>query len=806
MKLLSFFLVLLIAGFNTVSAADFSAVSPSGHTIYYNILDATTHTLVVTYPAANWTGYTKPTGTLIIPDTVSYLGSDYIVTVIGEDAFNGCSGITAVTLPNTLIVVEEDAFYDCHISNLTIPNSVKRIYSGAFTRGIGASINNLYVPDEIEYIQYGAFPSSGNWISSKPAGIVYLGKIAYCYKGTFAQNATLVFAADTRGISSIRNIIHPDYYYPERIDSIVFPDSLRYIDFQCFKGCSNLHSINLPNSLQRIGAESFYGCGSLTQVTIPVNVNLVERNAFSQCGNLTTVYYNATNASTTPYNYVFNGCENFTTANIGNNVYSIPSNLFANCNHLANVSMSEFVTKINSSAFANTAITSFTIPRNLDSIGSGVFSGCSSLQTIYYNAIDCHNAPNSQLFSGASNIANIIWGNDVQTIPNYLCQNMTSLQGNLNLPNSVIRIGTYAFYGCTGITGGLTLPSNLNSIGSYAFNGCSGITGNLVIPNQTHHIGSSAFSNCNNINSLTIGMNLDTMQYAFSNMSGLVSVQYNATNCQNGQYAFQNDQQLSSINFGNNVQSIPDNTIISLPNITSITLHEGLARIGQFNFSSMNISGIITLPSTLQELGYFAFSTCGNPTQIVCNAIVPPTVTTMNGYSFIFVNHYNVPLLVPCESIESYNTAQGWNAFNFINGIGDCGYNIEASANNSSMGYVQGGGIYNQGETCTLTAIPYNGNRFDHWQDGNTDNPRIFTVSSNATYIAYFVSTQGIDDINEEEIRVYSQSNCIIVEGTNETVTVFDLKGRSVNNDNLPLGVYMVKIGNHPARKVVVMR
>lgn len=759
----------LLVGFQMAFAADFSAVSPSGHTIYYNILDATAHTLEVTYPAANWTGYTKPTGTLVIPDTVSYMGTNYIVTVIGEDAFNGCTGVTAVTLPNTLIVVEEDAFYDCHLSNLTIPDNVKRIYSGAFTRGTGGSIDNLYVPDGIEYIEYGAFPTSGNWISSKPAGIVYLGKIAYCYKGAFSQNTTLVFASDTRGISSVRNIVNPVYYYPERIDSIAFPDSLRYIDYECFAGCTNLRSINLPNSLQIIEGRSFYGCGSLSQVTIPPNVKSLGQSAFSQCGNLTTVNYNAINCVT--HGAVFGGCENLATANVGNSVQVIPSVLFSGCTHLSNVNMSESVIKIGGRAFSNTVITSFTIPKNVDSIGDEVFSGCSSLQTIYYNAINCHIPQYVQPLSGADNIASIIWGNEVQTIPNRLCLDMASLRGNLSFPNSLRNIGNSAFYGCTGLSGTLTLPNNLQyiggtafsgctglngilvlpntlqHIGSYAFNNCTGLRGSLIIPNNTHYIGGSAFSNCNNITNLTIGENVDTINGAFSNMQGLVSVQYNSRNCQDGANAFSNDSSISTFSIGINVRNIPDNLILASRNLSYVNYPEGLTRIGMNNFSFLNITGDIVLPSTLQEIGYGAFACCGNPNQIICKAQIPPVAVVYGGVA-IFAGHYNVPLRVPCESIESYRNAQGWNVFTNISGISNC--------------------------------------------DTNTNSL--------------------LDVIAEDNVCVYSRNGYIIIDSTIDDVLVFDILGRKVNGgrksrfDVPSSGVYLVKIGTLSTQKVVVVK
>lgn len=63
---------------------------------------------------------------------------------------------------------------------------------------------------------------------------------------------------------------------------------------------------------------------------------------------------------------------------------------------------------------------------------------------------------------------------------------------------------------------------------------------------------------------------------------------------------------------------------------------------------------------------------------------------------------------------------------------------ISATAADTTQGHVLGGGRYALGETCTLTAVPSGDNIFDHWNDGNTDNPRVFAASSSANYTAYF--------------------------------------------------------------------
>ena len=65
-------------------------------------------------------------------------------------------------------------------------------------------------------------------------------------------------------------------------------------------------------------------------------------------------------------------------------------------------------------------------------------------------------------------------------------------------------------------------------------------------------------------------------------------------------------------------------------------------------------------------------------------------------------------------------------------------YTIKVSANNSSYGSVSGGGTYEEGTQVTLTATANSGYKFTEWNDGNTDNPRVITVTQDESYTAYF--------------------------------------------------------------------
>ena len=88
-------------------------------------------------------------GDLIIPSTISYNGTTYSVTSIGDRAFYYCSGLTSVTIPNGVTSIGNDAFYGCSgLTSVTIPNSVTSIGGSAFYECIGLTsiVSNAVVP------------------------------------------------------------------------------------------------------------------------------------------------------------------------------------------------------------------------------------------------------------------------------------------------------------------------------------------------------------------------------------------------------------------------------------------------------------------------------------------------------------------------------------------------------------------------------------------------------------------------------------------------------------------------------------
>ena len=128
---------------------------------------------------------------------------------------------------------------------------------------------------------------------------------------------------------------------------------------------------------------------------------------------------------------------------------------------------------------------------------------------------------------------------------------------------------------------------------------------------------------------------------------------------------------------------------------------------------------------------------------------------------------------------------------------------------------------------AVIYASANSGYRFDHWSDGNTANPYSLTVTEDTELIGYFVpdgGTQGIDDLTSVDgMKVYTRGNTIVIDFSGQqaadgrqSVVVYDVMGRVIKQTSdsgqqaaieIPVtsaGVYMVKVGDQPSRKVLV--
>ena len=308
--------------------------------LYYNILSETDRTVEVTYYRNDGYGsyYNDAYGDIEIPSKLIYDRKTYKVTSIGKYAFYKCSGLTSVTIPNSVTSIGISAFYNCSgLTSVTIGNSVTSIGNSAFSNCSGL----------ISIIVDESNPSF-----SSIEGILY------------NNDATTLI------------------YCPITKKTVTIPNSVTSIGYSAFSGCSGLTSVTIPNSVTSIGQRVFENCSGLTSVTIGNSVTSIGYYAFSGCYGLTSV--TIPNSVTSIGERAFSGCSGLTSVTIGNSVTSIGYYAFDGCYGLTSVTIPNSVTTIVQSAFSNCrGLTSVTIGNSVTSIGKYAFSGCSKLTSIY---------------------------------------------------------------------------------------------------------------------------------------------------------------------------------------------------------------------------------------------------------------------------------------------------------------------------------------------------------------------------------------------------------------------------------------
>ncbi len=395
--------LLFLALLSSVSAIYASYTQVDG--IWYNF-DNSTKTASVTYRGSNYNSFSNEySGSVIIPETVTYDGTTYSVTSIGGLAFYDCSSLTSVIIGESVTSIGGLAFYGCtSLTSVTIGKSVTSIGESAFYSCSKLTKTN-YTGDIAGWCNIKFGDSSAN---------------PMCYSHNF-------------------------YINDQEIKDLVIPNSVTSIGDFAFYDCSSLTSVIIGESVTSIGSHAFYGCTSLTSVTIPNSVTSIGNGAFSDCSSLTSVTIGE--SVTSIGERAFAECSSLTSITIPNSVTSIGDNAFYSCSGLTSVTIPESVTSIGDWAFSGcSSLTSITIPESVINIGRNALLGTPWLENLPDGVVYINNVLYTYKGSMPSNTSIDIEEGIVSISP-YAFYNYNNLR-SITIPKDIKYIGESAFNEC----------------------------------------------------------------------------------------------------------------------------------------------------------------------------------------------------------------------------------------------------------------------------------------------------------------------------------------------------------------------
>jgi hypothetical protein len=650
--------------------------------------------------------------------------------------------------------------------------------------------------------------------------------------GTCGDSLTWVLTSDSiltingKGAMDDYNVLTPWDSYRKAIAMVVLGDSVTSIGNYAFVGCGGVTSLIIPNSVISIGSAAFWICNGLTSLIIPNSVTSIGYSAFSYCNGLTTI-------------------------TIGNSVTSIGEDVFTSCYGLTNIIVdagNPNYSSVNGILFNKLQDTllqypmgktgSYIIPNTVTSIGYQAFAGCRGLTSI--------TIPNTVTSIGDYAFYYCYYGLTSVAIPNSVtsigkfafcgCFGLTSV----TIGNSVTTIGDYAFYDCIGLTAMYVKTINPPSVGNNVFYGVS--TAILLhVPCGKAFIYKSAstwgaFFNiiADILPNITLQSNdtlmgsVNLMQtYTCTDSTAIIEAIPNPT------YHFvqwndgdtNNPRTISVISDTNFIAEF-DTTIIY-----HITASANNALMGIVNGSGDYMTNTtVTINATANQTYRFVqwndgdtnnprtITVISDTTFIAMFVIIEYYVTILSNDSIMGAvignGKYAVNTIVAIEATanQGYHFVQ-WNDGNtdnprIITVISDTGftaefaikyYHVTLSANDPTMGTIIGEGDYAANTIATIEATSNSGYRFVQWDDGNMDNPRMVTVTSDTAFTVMFDIINAITDIDASSIHIYpnpASTQLYVKLSTQETndYTIYDITGQIIQQGKLSDEVSIVNI------------
>lgn len=581
-------------------------------------------------------------------------------------------------------------------------------------------------------------------------------------------------------------------YYAFRSSSLItmtIPEGVTIIKEYAFGECSSLKQVILPNTLNTIESKAFRYCTALTSITIPSSVTSIGDNAFEYCGSINAVYISDIVAWC---NIDFGWASN----PLSGNPDEKTTDLYLNNQKVTDLVIPESVTEIKNFTFFNCNLNSIVIPNSVTSIGSNAFKHCSlrtitipsSVKTIGQEAFRRMNNLSKVIMEsnvppqlggaafaetdkvlifipeGTRSAYQEAWGDDLIFV-----EKEVEVSLNIETPGTLNNEILNAGYNLEDITK-LTLTGTLNdddfrlmkeSMPILLDVNLSGITNtnsfnfeknctiqNIILPDNLETIDDGDFNNCKSLYSVIMSNSITNIDiWAFYECSSLTEITFSENLERIEGRAFSGCSALTNITLPNSVTFIGDWTFADCTSLKSIKLSDNLTTIDPNAFNGCSVLTKIEIPHKVELIRENAFGNCPKLNTIVCYGETPQVEIDLG------LDVSTCLLKVPSIFYDDYKNHEYWGNFVNIEAIDVTYYKIEALANDSEMGEVIGGKYYWPGDTVRLEAVAYNGYEFKQWNDGSTENPRVFVAKKDVVLTAEFIERLHEVTISYNEIE-----------------------------------------------------
>ena len=473
---------------------------------------------------------------------------------INSYAFEGCSSLKKVVLPEDLRNLHESTFSGCtSLEEIVLPQNEELTISGHVFEN---------TPWLKKRQKEGEPTILNGWVidGSTCKGEVHLSGIKGIAKYAFRLNHEITKVTIEEGCELISPMAFADC---PALKEVSLPSQMKEIGYSAFKNCFQLRMINIPEGIENIYMDTFFNCMSLTDISLPNSLKEIHCEAFFNCKKLNPLEI-APKVKKDPKSFSKDeelSLRKIITATTKSHskkldsergMYaSIEEEKYINRNDIAVAIIPEGVKVIEKSAFEGCRfLKKVVLPTTLERIEENAFKSCPLLE--YIVLPEQLKVIGESAFDGCYNLKNLVLPNHLEQIGSDAF-NFCNIK-NINLPQSLKEIGDSCFLGCEELRF-IHWPASVSIIKYKMFSGCRSLE-HLEIPEGITSIESFSLKGCYKIKTLQLPSTINRIEENAFFDSGLMEITLPEGVETIESYAFENCEQLHSVGYPTSLKKI----------------------------------------------------------------------------------------------------------------------------------------------------------------------------------------------------------------------------------------------------------